>query len=113
MKEVPLCNVAIASNITSQEIESLISAIELASAKVQKEANRVVGVDDVVTVITILVGVGQLTEYSIRIAKAIIKWRKQAREKGIQPAGKLEHPSRPPLDLSEASDEEIEQWFRE
>ncbi len=113
MKEVPLCNVAISSELADNEIESLISAIKLTSAQVQKETSRVVGVDDAIAIITILVGIGQLTEYSVRVAKAIIKWRKEAREKGLEPQVKLEHPSRPPLDISKATDEEIEKWLEE
>ncbi len=46
MKEVPLCNIAISSSLAANEIESLISAIKLTSAQVQKEPSRVVGVDD-------------------------------------------------------------------
>ncbi len=111
MKEVPLCNVAISSDLAADEIESLISAIKLTSAQVQKEPSRVVGADDLVAIITILVGVGQLTEYSVKVAKAIIKWRKEAREKGLEPQVKLEHPTHPSLDLSNATDEEIEEWL--
>lgn len=111
MKEVPLCNIAITSEVAEEEVESLISAIKLTSAQVQKEPSRVVGIDDAVAIITILVGIGQLSEYSVRVAKAIIKWRKQAREKSVEAQIKLEHPSRPPLDLSQASDEEIKKWL--
>ena len=111
MTEVPLCNVAISSGLAAEEIESLISAIKLTSAQVQKEPSRVIGVDDAVAIITILVGIGQLTEYSVKVAKAITKWRKEAREKGLEPQVKLEHPSRPSLYLIKATDEEIEKWF--
>ena len=113
MREVPLCNIAITSDLAADEIESLISAIKLTSAQVQKESSRVVGVDDVIAIITILVGIGQLTEYSVRIAKAIIKWREETREKGIEPQAKLEYPARPSLDLSKATDEEIKKWLEE
>ncbi len=111
MKEVPLCNVAIGSDLAAEEIESLISAIKLTSAQVQEEPSRVIVVDDAVAIITILVGIGQLTEYSVKVAKAIIKWRNEARAKDLEPQVKLEHPNHPSLDLSNATDEEIEEWL--
>ena len=115
MKEIPLCNIALASDLAANELESLISAIKLTSAKVQKEPSRVVGIDDVVAIITILVGTKELIE---PVAKAIIKWRKEAKEKGIEAQVKLERPDRSPLYLievtnpdDEATDEEIKEWF--
>ena len=111
MKEVPLCNIAIPLDLPADEIESLISVIKLTSAKVQKEPSRVVGVDDVVAIITILVGTKELIE---PVVKAFIKWRKEAKQKGIEAQVKLERPDRSPLYLievtnpdDEATDEEI------
>ncbi len=52
-----------------------------------------------------------MVEYSIKVAKALNNWRRELQQKGIEPKGKLEHPQRPPIDLSTASDEEIEQWL--
>ena len=118
MKEVPLCNIALSSSAATSELESLISAIKLTSAKVQKEPSRVVGLDDVVAIITILVGIKELTESSVHVANAIIKWRKEAKQKGIEAEVKLERPNRYDLYLievtnpdDEATDEEIKEWF--
>ena len=95
----------------TDEIESLSSAIKLTSAKVQKATSRAVGVDDIALVISIAVGMADLAERSIKVAKAINNWRQQAREKGIEPQGKLQHPQRPYVDLTTATDEEIEEWL--
>ncbi|MDJ0746285.1 MAG: hypothetical protein QNJ32_23375 [Xenococcaceae cyanobacterium MO_167.B27] len=115
MKEVPLCNIALTSDVVANELESLISAIKLTSAKVQKEPSRVVGLDDVVAIITILVGTKELIE---PVVKTIIKWRKEAKEKGIEAQVKLERPDRSDLSLidvnnpdDEATDGEIKEWF--
>ena len=93
------------------EIESLSSAIELTSAKVQKATSRAMGVDDIALLISITVGIGNLTEYGVKVAKAINNWRQQAREKSLEPQGKLQHPQRPYVDLTTATDEEIEEWL--
>ena len=111
MNEIPLCNLIISSEVPKEEIESLAESIKLTSAQVQKNESRVVGIDDIALLITIAVGVGQLTEYSIKIAQAINRWRRKARQQGIEPQGRLEHPNRLPLDLTTATDEEIEEWL--
>ena len=111
MNEKPLCSIVISSDMPKDEIESLSSAIELTSAKVQKTTSRAVGLDDIALLISIAVGIGNLTEYGIKVAKAINNWRQQAREKGIEPQGKLQHPQRPDVDLTTATDEEIEEWL--
>jgi hypothetical protein len=87
----------------------------MASIKVQKLPSRVVGVDDIIVIATVLGGLAataQLIDYGIKFANAIIKWRYKLREKGIEPEGRLEYPERPPLDLKTATDEEIEEWFK-
>ena len=111
MNEIPLCNLIISSEVPTEDIESLAESIKLTSAQVQKNASRVVGIDDIALLITIAVGVGQLTEYGIKVAQAINRWRDKARQQGIEPQGRLEHPNRPPLDLTTATDEEIEEWL--
>ncbi len=49
MNEVPLCKLTV-SNLTPVEQDELKSAIELTSAKIQSETNRVFGVDDVLEI---------------------------------------------------------------
>ena len=111
MNEKPLCSIVISSDMPKDEIEYLSSAIELTSAKVQENPYRAMGVDDIALVISIAVGIGNLTEYGFKVAKAINNWRQQAREKGIEPQGKLVNPQRPYVDLTTATDKEIEEWL--
>ncbi len=114
MSEVPLCSIVISSQVPASEIESLETSLGMSSIKVQKLPSRVVGADDIVFVATVIGGIAaaaNLIEYAIKAAKAINNWRRELRSKGIKPEGKLEHPKRPPLDLSKATDEEIEEWL--
>ena len=71
MNEKPLCSIVVSSDMPTDEIESLSSAIELTSAKVQKATSRAMGVDDIALLISIAVGIGNLTEYGVKVAKAI------------------------------------------
>ncbi|MBW4617174.1 MAG: hypothetical protein KME21_28850 [Desmonostoc vinosum HA7617-LM4] len=114
MSEIPLCKIVVSSQLPPDEIEFLETSLELISINVQKSSSRVVGADDIVFVATVLGGIAagaNLIEYSIKVAKAIKNWRQELRSKGIEPKGKLSHPKRPSLDLSQASDEEIQEWF--
>lgn len=114
MSETPLVSIVISSQLPPDVIESLETSLSLASVNVQNSQNRVVGVDDIVLVATVVSGAAataQLLDYSIKVAKAINNWRKKLREQGIEAKGKLEHPKRPPLDLNTATDEEIEEWL--
>lgn len=115
MSEIPLCKIVVSSQLPADEIEFLEASLELISSiNVQKSSSRVIGADDIVFVATILGGAAaaaNLIDYSIKVAKAINNWRRELRAKGIEPEGNLEHPKRPPLDLSKSSDEEIQEWF--
>ena len=114
MSEMPLCSIVISSQLPKDEIESLETSLRMSYIRVQKSPSRVVGADDIVFVATVLGGMAagaNLIEYGIKAAKTIEKWRRELRSKGIEPEGRLEHPTRPPLDLNEASDEELDEWF--
>ncbi|MBO3458337.1 hypothetical protein G7B40_004700 [Aetokthonos hydrillicola Thurmond2011] len=114
MNQYPLCTIVISSQVPPDEIESLETSLELSSIKLQKSPSRIVGADDIVFVATVLGGIAataDLIDKSIKVAKALNNWRRKMREKGIEPKGKLEHPDRSFIDLSTATDEEIEQWF--
>ncbi|MDM9586176.1 hypothetical protein [Nostoc sp. GT001] len=114
MSEIPLCSIVISSQLPSNEIESLETLLGMSSINVQKSPSRILGADDIVFVATVVGGIAataNLIEYSIKVAKAINNWRRKLREKGIEPKGTLEHPVRPSLDLSTATDEEIEEWL--
>lgn len=114
MSEIPLCSIVISSQLPPDEIESLETSLSLGSIKVQNSPSRIIGADDIVFVATVVGGIAataNLIDYGIKAAKAINNWRQKLREKGIEPKGKLEHPVRSSLDLSTATDEEIEEWL--
>ena len=114
MSEIPLCSIVISSQVPTDKIELLENSLRISSIQVQKSPSRVVGADDLVFVATVVGGIAataNLIEYGIKIAKALKKWRRELRSKGIEPEGKLEHPERLPLDLRSATDEEIDEWF--
>lgn len=114
MSEIPLCKIVISSKLPQDEVENLETLLEISSIELQKSTSRVVGGDDIVFIATVLGGMAaaaNLIEYGIKIAKAIANWRRELRLREIEPVGRLEHPNRPPLDLSTASDEEIEEWL--
>ena len=114
MSEIPLCSIVISSRVPTDEIESLETSLGMNKVKVQKSTDRVLGVDDLLVVATVVSGAAataQLIDYGIKVAKVINNWRRKLREKGIEPKGKLEHPKRPPLDISNTTDEEIEEWL--
>ncbi|MEM8718618.1 MAG: hypothetical protein AAGE84_04825 [Cyanobacteria bacterium P01_G01_bin.39] len=114
MNEIPLCSIVISSQLPKDEIDSLETSLRMSSIKVQKLPSRVFGADDIVFIATVLGGMAagaNLIEYGIKAAKTIANWRRELRSRGIEPEGRLEHPNRPPLELNEASDEEIDQWF--
>ncbi len=110
MSKVPLCSLTV-ENLTPAEKEELLSAIKLTSVQIQSEPERVLGVDDVAGAIVLLGVVAQLAEQSIKVAKAIIKWRRDRKKAGKKITGKLQPPGRPPLNLETATDEEIEEWL--
>ncbi len=114
MSDIPLCTIVISSPIPPDEMESLETSLKMNQVKVQKSTDRVLGVDDIVVIASVVSGVAataQLLDYSIKVGKTIHNWRRKLREKGIEPEGKLQHPQRPPLDLNSATDEEIEEWL--
>ena len=114
MSKIPLCTIVISSQLPPDEIEFLETSLEISLIEVQKLPSRIVGADDIVFVATVVGGVAAtatLIDYSIKVAKAINNWRRRLREKGIVPKGKLEHPDRSSIDLSTATDEEVEEWL--
>lgn len=111
MSETPICRIVLSPDVPPDEVESLSTSLQLTAATVQRTTSRVFGADDLALVITILVGMGQLAEYGVKLAKAINSWRRSARQKGIEPQGRLERPGHPPLDLNTATEDEVEEWL--
>ncbi|NEP02062.1 MAG: hypothetical protein F6K58_26085 [Symploca sp. SIO2E9] len=114
MSGIPLCRIVISSPLPTSDLELLETSLQISSIEVQKSPSRFIGVDDLMVVATLLGGVAataDLIECGIKVGKAINNWRRQLREKGIEVEGRLEHPKYLPLDLSKATDEEIEAWL--
>ncbi|GFE71924.1 hypothetical protein [Chroococcus sp. FPU101] len=114
MGEVTICRIVLSSQLPSYDVESLETALEMASIKIQKQPNRAIGVDDLVVIATVVSGgtaTARLVEYGVKVARVINQWRRELREEGLHPNGRLEDSERPPLELSEATDEEIEEWL--
>ncbi len=110
MNEVPLCTLTV-ENLTPAEGEELLSAIKLTSVQIQSEDKRILGVDDIAEGIFLIGTIAKLAEQSIKLAKAIIKWRQNRKKAGKTTSGKLQRKERPPIDLKTATDEEIEEYF--
>lgn len=114
MSEIPLCSIAISAQVSPEDTASLENSLRMAGINVQKPTHRVMGADDLVLLATVVSGaaaVAQLADYSIKLAKAINRWRRKMREKGQEIEAKLQHPERPSLDLKESSDQEVEAWL--
>ena len=114
MSEIPLCSIVISLKVPTNKIELLETSLRMSSIKVEKSTKRALGVDDLIVVATVASGAAataQLIEYGIKVAKALKNWRRELRSKGIEPEGELKHPDRSSLNLSKASDEEIDEWF--
>ena len=111
MSEIPLCTIVISSPFSPEETASLENSLRLAGTKVQKPTHRVMGADDIVLIVSGAAAAAQLVDYGVKVAKAINNWRRKRREEGKETEAKLEHPKRPPLDLKEATDEEVEEWL--
>ncbi len=114
MSEVLLCKLTV-SNLTPVEQDELKSAIELTSAKIQSETNRVFVVDDVLEIL-ITVAITKVAEKTVEsagkeLAKVIKKWRQERQQAEKQISGNLERPNHPPLNLDTTTDEEIDEWF--
>ena len=113
MSEHLLCKIVMPSSLPSTVVEQLKSSIRLANGTIQETQERAFGADDIALLVTIAVGVGQLAEYGVKVAQAIIHWRERERAKNSPVQGQLEGTDRPPLDLETATDEDIIAWFRQ
>lgn len=54
MSEIPLVSIVLSSQLSPDAIEFLETSLSLASVKVQKSSSRVVGVDDIIFVATVM-----------------------------------------------------------
>lgn len=71
MSEVPICRIVLSSQLPSYDVESLETALEMASIKIHKQPNRAIGIDDLVVITTVISGVtatARLVEYGVKVA---------------------------------------------
>ena len=115
MSEIALFSIAISSQLPPEDIESLETSLSLSSIKVQKSPSRILGADDILFVLAVIGGIDATSNLISKLVKVVKDWRRKVREKGEEPKGSLEQPKLqlPPLDMSKATDEEIEEWFEE
>ncbi|MGK7898475.1 MAG: hypothetical protein AB4372_33885 [Xenococcus sp. (in: cyanobacteria)] len=112
MSSIPLCRIVITS--PNSDIKILETALRIRLIKVEKSPNWLVGNDHIVLVATMIRGLttrANILQSSQKIARTIIIWRNQLRSRGIELEGILEYPERLPLNLNQAQDKEIEEWF--
>jgi len=113
MPQAPLCRIGVSSQVPPEVQADLIVALESASAQVQDDTRRPLGVDEIALLVIIAAGVGQLVEQGVKVSRAINEWRSRARQKGAEVELTLTHPERPDLHVTATTtDEEIESWFR-
>ncbi len=104
--EVPLYTLAV-ENLTPAEKDELLLIIESTSLKIQSTEKGVLGVDDLAKGIVLIGTVAKLTEQSIKLAKAIMKWRQERKTAEKTTSGKLQRQGLAPIDLNTATDQEI------
>lgn len=111
MPQEPICRLTLSGTTAQEDIEQLKTTLRLSSLTVEQPEQRVMGLDDIALLIGIAAGGAQLIDYGIKVSQALIQWRRNLKQKGVQIEGKLEHPQKPPIDLEAASDEDVEQWL--
>ena len=104
--EVPLYTLTV-ENLTPAEKDELLSIIESTSLKIQSTEKGVLEADDLAQGIVLIGTVAKLAEHSIKLAKAIMKWRQERKTAGKTTSGKLQPQDLPPIDLNTATDQEI------
>ena len=104
--EVPLYTLAV-ENLTPAEKDELLSIIESTSLKIQSTEKGVLEADDLAKGIVLIGTIAKLAEQSIKLAKAIMKWRQERKTAEKTTSGKLQRQGLPPIDLNTATDQEI------
>lgn len=115
MSEIPVCSITISSQLPAEDIESLKTSLSLSSINLQNSPSRVVAADDILFILTVIGGIDAASNLIPKLVRVLKDWRRKLREKGEEPQGTLKQKNLelPPLDISKATDEEIEKWFEE
>ena len=92
MSEIPLCRIAISSQLHPDDIEFLKTSLSPDSIKVQNPPSRVLGADDILFVLAVIGGIDASTNCISKLVKVLKDWRKKMREKGKELKGTLEQP---------------------
>ena len=114
MSKVPLFTISV-KGISAEEKHQLISALQSSSLEVQSDTDRFFVVDDIVELLALVSATIVVTEKTIQYSSALYNWLKKRKDQGKTTEGQLKHPNPliKPLDLENATEEQIEQWIEE
>lgn len=102
-------------DLPPDERETLLTALRSAGAEIQEAPARDIDWQTVVVVIdSIGKAAGGITATIVlaeKIAEKLNAWRESMRRRGKTPRGVLRRPNQSPLDLSDATDEEVLRWL--
>lgn len=114
MSKFPIFTISL-KGISVEEKKQLISILESNSLEIQSDTNRLFGIDDVVELVAVISGLIVLGEKATQYAQALYNWLKKRKDAGKKTEGQLKHPNPKikPLDLENATEEEIKQWIEE
>ncbi len=102
----------IASSLPAYERDLLIASIQNSADDVQIPENRAIGIDDFIIIIAAIGATAEATSQILDLAEKIIDWRKRLSQKGMQPEVEINRQHEKSLDLSKATDQEVENWFK-
>lgn len=113
MSKVPLFTISV-RGISPEEKHQLISALQSSSLEVQSDTDRFFVVDDIVELLALVSATIVVTEKTVQYSSALYNWLKKRKDEGKTTEGQLEYKPNPkiePLDLENATEEEIERWI--
>jgi hypothetical protein len=112
MNQSQLFNVLVSSDVPELERESLILSLS-SVADVQEAPSRISG-PEWITFVAIMKDVATVAGAAaalVKLGNEINTWRRNARQCAIEPKVKLQGPDQAPLELTTATDEEVEKWL--
>ncbi|MGB5634062.1 MAG: hypothetical protein WBM86_14945 [Waterburya sp.] len=114
MSKFPLFTISV-KGLTAEEKYQLISALQSSSLEVQYDTERFFVVDDIVELLALISGTIVVTEKTVQYSSTLYKWLTKRKDEGKTTEGQLKHPNSKikPLDLENATEEEIRQWIEE
>lgn len=103
-------SVAVSPKVPAAERESLLLILE-PHATVKEAESRAIEWAVFIAIVKDIGVVAGTAAALIKLANEIITWRKSAKTRGVEPEVKLQHPDKETLNLSTATDEEINEWI--